>query len=77
MPWVLLMVLGASWSQKRLAVEKQSRLLQEHGQAIRTLVDTNVDAGRPTHLAALRSEVEELERTVNRLDARVQGLRAD
>ena len=72
-----MVVLGASWPQKRLAVEKQSRLLQEQGQAIRALVDSNVDAGRPTHLAALRSEIEVLDGTVNRLDAKVRELRAD
>ena len=71
------MVLGASWPQKRLAVEKQARLLQNHGRSIGVVVDTNADAGRPTHLAALRSEVEALERTVNRLEAKVRDLRAE
>ena len=77
MPWVLLVMLGASWPQKRLAVEKQARLLQSHGRSIGVVVDTNIDAGRPIRLASLRSEVESLERTVNRLEAKVRDLRAD
>jgi hypothetical protein len=74
---LVLLLFGASWPQKLRAVEKQALGLQEHGRALLDLASESTIEGRPVALAALRSEVEALGGSVNRLDAKVRALRAD